>query len=272
MNSRRSEPTVPSGWLLAVDIGNTNVTTGAFQCEVLRESWRISTDRRRMADEYRPLMAELLREIGLSFGDLEAVIFASVVPPVLTEMRDAFQTAGVEVCVLAGGADFGLEVRYDPPAAVGADRLANAIAAQERYGTPAVIVDIGTATTIEVVDEAGAYIGGSISPGLEPSMEALARHAFQLPRLELTAPERAIGRSTTDSIRSGGVLGWAALVDGLIDRFVSEMDGDPVVIGTGGQAPLIAPHSRRISVVDVDLTLHGLRLAYRRAAAGSRRA
>lgn len=252
--------------LLAVDIGNTNVTIGAFDGDQLVDSWRISTDRRRMADEYRPLLLELLRGAGLSVADMRAAIFASVVPPVLQEMRAAVGKSGLEPVVLVGGMQVGLTVRYDPPESVGADRLANGIAAGERYGTPAIIADIGTATTIEVVDAEGAYIGGSISPGLETSLAGLFDAAFQLPRLQLIAPPKAIGTTTVDSIRSGAVFGWASMVDGLIDRFLHEMGGSPMVIATGGLAPLVAPHSRHISVVDVDLTLHGLRIAFDRLA------
>ena len=248
--------------LLAVDIGNTNVTIGAFDGASLRESWRISTDRHRMADEYRPLLAELLRASGLRFADLKGAILASVVPPVLQEMSLALEKAGVAVTVLTPKLVPYLPVRYDPPESVGADRLANGIAASRLYGTPAIIVDLGTATTIEVIDGDGAYIGGAISPGLESSMEALFRGAFQLPRLQPVAPQRAIGTSTVESIRSGLVFGWASMVDGLIDRFRQELAGEPVVIGTGGLATLVAPHSRHITVVDVDLTLQGLRLAY----------
>jgi type III pantothenate kinase len=257
--------------LLAIDIGNTNVTIGAFAGEELRESWRISTDRHRKADEYRPLLAGLLLTAGLDYGGLRGAILASVVPPVLAEMTEALEKAGVATTALTAGLNVGLPVSYDPPSSVGADRLANGIAAGELYGTPAIIVDLGTATTIEVIDKAGAYIGGSISPGLESSMEALFAGAFQLPRLQLIAPPRAIGTTTVDSIRSGAVFGWASMVDGLVDRFLAEIEGEPVIIGTGGLAPLVAPHSRLITVVDVDLTLHGLRIAFERLARGAAR-
>jgi len=255
--------------LLVVDIGNTNVTLGLFGEAKLRDSWRISTDRARMADEYRLLLVELLRGAGLTTSDLCGAILASVVPPVLEAISEALRKLNVDVTVLRVGRQLGLEVRYEPPESVGADRLANGIAATEIYGTPAIIVDLGTATTIEVIDKAGAYIGGSIGPGLESSMEALFRGAFQLARLQLVAPPRAIGATTADSIRSGAVFGWAAMVDGLIDRFRAELDGKPVVIGTGGLAALVAPHSRTITVVDVDLTLHGLRIAYDRISAAA---
>jgi type III pantothenate kinase len=247
--------------LLAIDVGNTNVTLGLFDGELLSASWRISTDRRRMADEYRPLIAELLRSAGHSFAGIEAVALVSVVPPVATALSEAFVREQVKATVLSVS-DFGVPVHYKPPASVGADRLANALAVDEKYGRPAIIVDLGTATTLDVLDSSGCYIGGAISPGIELSAEALFNSAFQLPRLGLEAPPAAIGRTTLDSIRSGAVFGWASLVDGLVDRFVAEMGAKPRVIATGGFAPLIAPHSRHIELVDLDLTLIGLRLAH----------
>ncbi|HEV3309508.1 MAG TPA: type III pantothenate kinase [Chloroflexota bacterium] len=252
--------------LLAVDVGNTNVTIGIFDGAELRDSWRISTDRRRMADEYRPLVAELLRGSGLGFGDVRAAVFASVVPPVIAAMSEAFEKEHLKVMALSALMDFGIRVRYDPPSSVGADRLANAIAVDELYGRPAIIVDLGTATTLDVLNGDGEYIGGAIAPGIESSMEGLFSHAFQLPRLQLEAPPSAIGRTTVESIRSGAILGWASLVDGLVDRFKSEMAGTPHVIATGGLASLVAPHCRTVSATNLDLTLVGLRLAYERVA------
>jgi type III pantothenate kinase len=256
--------------LLAIDVGNTNVTIGAFFGDDLTASWRISTDRRRMADEYRPLLAELLRTADLSYSRIRAVVMASVVPPVAAELTDTFAKESIKVVSLFGGHDFGLAVRYEPPGSVGADRLANAIAVQEKYGRPAIIVDVGTATTLDVLDEGGTYIGGAIAPGIETSVEALFSRAFQLPRLALEAPERAIGRTTIESIRSGTVLGWASLIDGLIDRFKAEIEGSPRIVATGGLAPLVAVHSRHVEIVDLDLTLVGLRLAYERSQATRR--
>lgn len=254
--------------LLAIDIGNTNVSFGAFEGVELRASWRISTNRHRMADEYRLLVGELLRSDGWTLGSVGAVVIASVVPPVLSELSDAFAREDIDVVVLTAAPDFGLAVRYEPPESVGADRLANVIAVQERFGQPAIIVDLGTATTLDVLDSKGAYVGGAIAPGIETSIEGLFNNAFALPRLQLRAPNKAIGQTTMESIRSGTVLGWAALVDGLVDRFVAEMDGRPVVVATGGLAPLIAPHCSRVQHTDIDLTLQGLRLAYERVGGG----
>jgi len=250
--------------LLAIDIGNTNISFGVLDGARLRASWRVATNRRRMADEYRALLGELLRSEGLSFEAVDAAVIASVVPPVLKAITEALARAKVEALVLSNTLDFGMEVRYDPPGAVGADRLANAIAAQEKYGKPAIIVDLGTATTLDVLSADGVYIGGAIAPGIETSMEAMFSRAFQLPRLELETPGPAIGHTTTESIRSGTVFGAAGLVDGLIERFLGEMQGTPVVIATGGLAPLIAPHCKRVRFIDQDLTLQGLRLAYER--------
>lgn len=250
------------GALLAIDIGNTNVSLGVFMGQVLRESWRISTERYRMADEYRPLFSQLLAGIELTPSRLRGVVIASVVPPVLAAIQESFEKEGVRVMVLSGALDFGIPVHYDPPTSVGADRLANAIAVQEKYGQPAIIVDLGTATTIDVLDASGAYAGGAIAPGIEISMEAMSARAFQLPRLQLQTPERAVGQTTVESIRSGTLLGWAGLVDGLIDRFRAEIDGEPVIVATGGLSSLVAPHSRYLGVVDENLTLEGLRLTF----------
>ena len=255
--------------LLAIDIGNTNVSVGAFAGDELKASWRLSTDRRRMADEYRPLLGELLRQQGWTFQFIRAAAIASVVPPVLQQLSNALASERVEVLVLSAALDFGLPIQYAPPESVGADRLANAIAVQDTYGRPAIIVDLGTATTLDVLDAGGTYIGGAIAPGIETSVDGLFESAFALPRLELRAPERAIGGTMVESIRSGTVLGWAALVDGLIDRFATEIEGEPVVVATGGLAPLIAPHSKRVNHVDLDLTLKGLRMAYWRVGARS---
>ncbi len=248
--------------LLTVDIGNTNVTIGLFRSGNLAGRWRISTNLHRMSDEYWPLLSQFLDSLDLSLRDVEAAIISSVVPPVLQEIREAFQRAEVEVYVLSSGVDVGLPVRYDPPSSVGADRLANALAVQSKYGQPAIIVDLGTATTLDVLDASGVYAGGAIAPGIETSLEGLFRAAFQLPRLALEAPPHAIGGTTNESIRSGTLFGYASLVDGLIERFLNEMEGNPAIVGTGGFAPLVAPHTKHVTIVNQDLTLEGLRLVY----------
>ncbi len=252
--------------LLTVDVGNTNVSLAVFDGPRRLAFWRLSTDRRRTADEYRPLLTQLLGLIGLQPDGLDGVVVASVVPPVLSALVDAFRQMGVPAQVLTGERDFGIPVRYDPPTTVGADRLANAIAVQALYGQPAIIADLGTATTIDVLDRSGAYVGGAIAPGFEASMEGLFSTAFQLPRLDLGPPPAAIGRNTVDSIRSGGLFGWAGLVDGLIARFRAELEGGPHVVATGGLAPLVAPYCREVQVVNEELTLEGLRLAHERLA------
>lgn len=250
--------------LLAVDVGNTNVTIGAFKATDLVASWRISTDRRRMADEYVPLFADLLASANLGFRDLDGAVIASVVPPVIQEIQEGLLKRDVSVIVLTTDMDLGVPVRYHPPSSVGVDRLANALAVQQRYGQPAIIVDLGTATTLDVLDRSGVYVGGAIAPGIETSLEGLFSIAFQLPRLALQAPPRAIGSTTVDSIRSGTLLGYASLVDGMVERFQNELESDPVVVGTGGLAPLVAPQTRHIGIVDSELTLHGLRIAHDR--------
>ncbi len=248
--------------LLTVDIGNTNICFGPYEGETLRGFWRISTDRHRTSDEYRPLLRELLADAGLATDALSMAVISSVVPPVLTQILRSLAFWKIPSLTLTADMDLGVPVTYSPVTSVGADRLANAIAVRARYGCPAVIVDVGTATTLDAVDSTGAYIGGAIAPGLDAGMEGLFEQTYQLPRVQLEAPRSAIGKTTVDSIRSGTVLGWAGLIDGLVERFQEELGGEAVVIATGGVAGLVAPHTKHLRIVNEELTLEGLRLAY----------
>lgn len=237
---------------------------GVFSGEELVARWRIATSAQRMADEYAALALSLFALAGLRVDALDGVIVASVVPAARAAVAEATrQHAGIEPMVVAPPLKLGIEVRYTPPSGVGADRIANAVAAIQRYGRPAIVVDFGTGTNFDVVDAAGRYIGGAIAPGIEISVGALVASTSLLPQVPLVAPEFAVGQSTVAALQSGIIFGYAGLVDGLVGRISDELEGAPVVIATGGLASVVAPHTRSVQQVDVDLTLHGLALIYR---------
>jgi type III pantothenate kinase len=206
----------------------------------------------------------------LSLGVIDAVAMAYVVPPVGDALRDlARRHLDVEPLVVTAASDTGLRIRYDPPAAVGADRIVNAVAAHVLFGGPervaCVVVDYGTATTLDAVSADGVYLGGALMPGIGISLDALFGQAALLSRVELVPPPAAIGANTADALRSGILLGYAAQTDGMVARFRRELGPDTRVIATGGIAPLIAPHTTTIEVVDPNLTLTGLRLLHERS-------
>lgn len=250
--------------LLAIDIGNTNTVAGAFQGDKLVDRWRVTTDTQRMPDEYAALFETLFRMSGLP-PRFDGVVIGSVVPGVqaaITEVVRRYWDA--EPLVLSPHLEFGIEVTYTPPQAVGADRIANAVAAIQAYGTPAIVVDFGTATTFDAISGDAAYIGGAIAPGLEISQEALFARTAQLPRIPLEAPPSAVGTTTITSLQSGILYGYAGLVDGLVERIRAELGPGTTVISTGGLAQIIAPLTATIQHVDPDLTLVGLRLLHER--------
>jgi type III pantothenate kinase len=251
--------------LVAVDIGNTNTVVGAFRDEHLIATWRVTTEARRTADEYGALFETLFLRGGLSTRDIHGVVIGSVVPGVQVTLEEvSTRYWGCPPLSLSPRLDFGLDVIYDPPTAVGADRIANAVAAIDRYGVPAIVVDFGTATTFDAISREAAYVGGAIAPGLEISQEALFARTARLPRVPLQDPGRAVGASTVTSLQSGILYGYAGLVDGLVERFRAELGHDARVIATGGLARVVSPHASSIRFVDVDLTLNGLRLLYHR--------
>ncbi len=250
--------------LLAVDIGNTNVTLGVFDAERIVASWRLSTDPRRMPDEYALQLSELLPMKGVALSDVDALSMCSVVPPLTSVFDVASRTLfGVEPLIVGAGTRTGVRVRYDSPHDVGADRVVDAAAAYHFHGGPAVVVDFGTATVFDAISADGAYLGGAIAPGLAIAAEALYQSTSMLRRVEMTAPETAIGTSTPHSMRSGLVFGYAGLVEAMVRRFKDEL-GDPeaTVIGTGGLADLMAQETSVFDVVDQELTLRGLAYIY----------
>jgi type III pantothenate kinase len=246
--------------LLAIDIGNTNVTTGLFRGGVLRSTRRAVTVARATPDEVEVVLEGLLRLDDASFADIAAIAMASVVPS-LTDAIEAIAERRDRPLTIATAGSVPLPVRVDRPAEVGADRLVNALAAARLYGTPAVVVDFGTATTFDAISADGEYLGGAIVPGIEISMDALFARAAWLRRVELVEPRNVIGRSTVESIEAGVVYGTVALVDGMVRRFEDEL-GKSTVIATGGLGGLIAPLSDTIQHHEPWLTLHGLRLIY----------
>lgn len=255
--------------LLAIDIGNTHTTLGLFDGPNLVADFRLRSERSQTGDEFAALLTSLLLARGIALGQITGVSMACVVPPVGDALRDLSRRyLNVEPLVVSSTTDTGLTIHYDPPGAVGADRIVNAFAARvlwsEPENVPCVIVDYGTATTLDAVSRKGAYEGGALLPGVGISLDALFAHAALLSRVELTRPPAAIGKNTGDALRSGTLFGYAAQTDGMVRRFAAELGEGTKVIATGGFARLIAPYCATIEIVDPNLTLTGLRLLHER--------
>lgn len=249
--------------LIAIDVGNTQTVMGLYDGEELVDSWRLSTVRERTADEYRLFLTGLLRQDGYRLEDIDGVALASVVPTAKAAMIEvASDMIGGELVVVGPGIRTGMPINIDNPREVGADRVVNSVAAMDRYGSPVVAVDFGTSTNIDVVDASGAYVGGAIAPGLEVSLDALISATAALRRVDLAEPPSPIGRNTIEAIQSGLLYGHAGLVDGIVERIVAEVGGEPPVVATGGLASTIVPHCRTVAKVDATLTLDGLRIIY----------
>lgn len=250
--------------LLAIDIGNTNITFGLFRADRLQRTWSLSTDIHRTSAEYEIQIDSLFQRAGHSPVEVDAVVMGNVVPPLQAPYEQVVHNLfGLSPYrISASNGDTGLTFLVDNPLEVGADRIANAVACTHRYGGPAIVVDMGTATTFDVISEDGGYMGGAIAPGIQIASEALFERAAKLPRVELTLPPSPIGRNTVHAMQSGVVFGYVGLVRGLIDRIRQELGVQARVIATGGLAPAVARHSGIIDVVDPNLTLEGLRLLY----------
>ena len=246
--------------LLAVDVGNTDIKLGAFDGERLCGSWRWATDHARMPDEYAAQLGWALEYRELSFGAITRTVLCSVVPPLTATFQELVRRyLDHEPLNVTAALDAGVRLEVDNPREVGGDRIANAIAATRLYGSPAVVVDFGTATNFDVVAD-GAFRGGSFAPGLMTALEGLLGRAARLQQFDLVAPAKAIGTNTVACLQSGTIFGYVGLVEGLLRRIKDEMATDATVIGTGGLVDVIAPHTDLIAVVDHDLTLKGLRL------------
>jgi len=250
--------------LLAVDAGNTQTVVGLYDDSELVSHWRIATSAERSSDEHALLLGQFLSQRRISFDQVTGMVVSSTVPRltvVLTEMAERYLSA--PPVVLGPGTRTGMPILYDNPKEVGADRIANAVAAYDRHGGPTIVCDFGTATTVDATSARGEYLGGAILPGVEISLDALFERAAALSRVRLVEPRRAIGKSTVESIQSGAIFGFAGAVDGLCRRFEAEL-GPCSVVSTGGLGSLIAPYSACIRHHEPWLTLHGLRLVYER--------
>ncbi len=254
-------------YLLAVDIGNTNITIGAFEGQELTATWRLATRETRTIDEHAWALQGVLRSKNVEPDSFDAVVICSVVPP-LTEAYVAAlaEVTTAEPLVIGPGVRTGIRIHYDRTQDVGADRIVDAVAAHQIYGGPLVVVDIGTATVFDAITADGDYIGGAISPGMEIASDAMFRNTSLLRRVEMVAPDRVIGRSTVASMQSGFVYGFAELIEGMLARFKVELNPDApdevTTVATGGLANLMAEHTESFNHVNPDLTLVGLQIVH----------
>ena len=251
--------------LLVMDVGNTNTSLGVFKGDELVASWRLTAERARTVDEYGVHARNLFALAGLDFQAITAVAIASVVPQLnhtLKRMSEVY--FHLTPLFIDHTTDTGLTILYEPASDVGADRIVDAVAAMHKYGTPCIVVDFGTATNFEVIDDGGKYLGGVLTPGINISSDALFARAARLPRVAIERPQRVIGTSTLTALQSGLYYGYAGLVDGIVRRMIEELGRRPRVVATGGLAPLIATASEFIDEVDPTLTLDGLRMVYER--------
>ena len=245
--------------LLAADVGNTQTALGLFEGESLVQHYRLATERRRTADELHVLIAGLL-----DLEDVDGISLSATVPALVREYQQLAEKVRVPILVLGPGVSTGIAIRYDDPREVGPDRIANAVAAKERYGAPCIVVDFGTSTNFDVVSPEGEYVGGVLAPGIEISMDALFSRAALLFRVYFIAPPTVIGNTTQTALQSGLVYGFAGQVDEIVTRIRAELGTEARAVATGGLADVVAPHSRTLDKTDPFLTLEGLRLVYSR--------
>lgn len=249
--------------LLAIDIGNTVTTLGVFADSELRATWCLATNDYRTADEYAILLINLLRHHGLEPADIKKASICCVVPPILPTYEELLQHYfHLSPLVVAAGVKTGVRIRLENPKEVGADRIVNAAAAHHLYDGPVIIVDLGTATTFDIVSKEGDYLGGVIAPGISTAAEALFTKAAKLPRVEISPPQQAIGTSTISAMQSGIVFGYVALIEGLVARVQNELGEKARIIATGGWSELIARQTKIFEAVNLNLTLIGLRIIY----------
>jgi type III pantothenate kinase len=251
--------------LLAIDIGNTNITLGLYRGEDLVSAWRLATVHERMPDEYGLQLLGLLEQAECTVDEVEASVLASVVPPLTTTFLQACEKyLNQTPLIVDAGVRTGLQIRYeDPKYALGADRVADAVAVQHLYSMPACVVDFGTATTFDAISANGEYLGGAIAPGIGIASDALFQRTAKLPRVELLPPPSVIGKNTVHAIQAGLIYGYVGLVEGVVERFRGELGENMTVIGTGGLATLIAAETEVIQHLAPWLTLDGMRIIWR---------
>ncbi len=251
--------------LLVIDIGNSNIVMGTYEGKKLMKHWRVSTDRQKTGDEYGMLINDLFRFQGVHISDIQSIIISSVVPPLVVPMvKMCERYFHVQPLVVGPGIRTGIRLNYENPRAIGADRIVNVVGAYEQYGGPLIVIDIGTATTIDVVDEDGNFMGGVIAPGIGTSADALFNSTAKLPRIELVPPKNIICHNTIQGMQAGIIYGYVGQIDEIVRRIREEAGKEMRVVATGGLARMIANESRTIDKVDHFLTLSGLRVLYER--------
>jgi type III pantothenate kinase len=251
--------------ILVLDTGNTNIVLGVYHSDELIHHWRMETDRYKTEDEYGMQVKALFNHAGIDFSQIHGIIISSVVPSIMFSLERMCQKYfGLKPLIVGPGVKTGLNIKYENPREVGADRIVNAVAAIEEYGPPLIIVDFGTATTYCYINEKSDYMGGAIAPGIGISTEALFTKASKLPRIELTKPESVVGKNTISAMQAGIVFGYVGQVEGIVTRMKAQSKLQPTVIATGGMANLIAAESTVIDKIDPYLTLKGLHLIYER--------
>ncbi|GGB71145.1 type III pantothenate kinase [Fictibacillus barbaricus] len=249
--------------IFVFDVGNTNIVLGLYENDELKHHWRIHTSREKTEDEYGMLILDLFRHVNIHKEQIEGIIISSVVPPIMFALeRMCFKYFNQRPLVVGPGIKTGLNIKYENPREVGADRIVNAVAAIHEYDSPLIIVDFGTATTYCYINENKQYMGGAIAPGINISTEALYTKAAKLPRIEIAKPEGVIGKNTVNAMQAGILYGYVGQVEGIVKRMKEQTSIEPKVIATGGLANLIAAESSVIDHVDPFLTLKGLLLIY----------
>ena len=255
--------------LLVIDIGNSNIVMGTYVGKNLMKHWRISTDSQKTGDEYGMLINDLFRYQGVKISDVRDIIISTVVPPLVVPfVKMCERYFKVKPLVVGPGIKTGIKLNYENPRAIGADRIVNAVGAFEQYGGPLIVIDIGTATTFDVVSDTGDFLGGVIAPGIVASSESLFTSTAKLPRIELIPPKSVIGHNTIACMQSGIIYGYVGQIDAIVGRIRDEMGSDwhAKVIATGGLAKMIQRESKTIDKIDHFLTLSGLRVLYERNA------
>jgi len=249
--------------LLVIDIGNTNIKLGVFDGDKLKAAWNLATDIHHTSDEYGGVVLDLMEREKVLASKVTGVVLCSVVPPLLhTFVQMCKKYLNTKPLVVEAGVKTGMRISVDNPREVGPDRVVNAVAAQNLYGKPVIIIDLGTATTFDVVSQGGDYLGGAIAPGISIASEALFARTAVLPRIELVRPQQVIGRNTIAAMQSGIIFGYIELIGGMIRRIEEELGSKAKVIATGGQVYPFAEEIAAIDVIDPNLTLIGLRLIY----------